>query len=195
MGSGGRYAPGMSRAALLAAALLAPGAHPASIDFGLVELGGAARRALRVSALEADASGAGFSATRTRGGVLIVFEPYELDEEARDVLRLRMPSGFVRIALRGRGVDTISPTVTVKTPHSATAGRPLTIDFAATDNDLVSTCTIKVDGHVVGRLSRPASTFRWLVPTGLRRSVRVTVIARDRAGNHASATSKAILIR
>jgi hypothetical protein len=184
----------MRRAALLAAALLVPAGPAASIDFGPVELGRAASHVLRVSALDATASGAGFSATRIRGGVLIVFEPYELDEEARGVLTLRMPSGFVRVALRGRGVDTIPPTVTVTTPHSATAGRPLTIDFAATDNDLVSTCTIKVEGQVIGRLSWPASTFRWLVPTGLRRSVRITVIAHDRAGNHASATSKAILI-
>ena len=185
----------MSRAALLAAALLAPGAHPAPIDFGLVELGAAAHRVLRVSALEAEASGAGFSAAPARGGVLIVFEPYELGEEATGVLRLRTSTGLVRIGLRGRGVDTIPPTVTVDTRRSARAGRPLTIRFAATDNDLVSTCTLSVGGRVIGRLAWPASIFRWLVPAGRRRFVRVTVVARDRAGNHGSATSRAILIR
>ena len=185
----------MSRAALLAAALIAPGAHPASIDFGLVELGDAARRVLRVSALEAEASGAGFSAAPARGRVVIVFEPYELHEEATGVLTLRTSSGLVRIGLRGRGVDTIAPSVTVSTRPSAHAGRPLTIHVAATDNDLVGTCTLSVDGHVIGRLLWPASTFRWLVPSGRRRFVRVTVVARDRAGNRASATSRAIVIR
>jgi hypothetical protein len=185
----------MSRAALLAAALLVPGAPPASINFGSVELGDAASYLLRVPALAATASGPGFSATSTHGGVLIVFEPYELDEEATGTLTLRMRSGLVRIALRGHGIDAIPPSVAVKTPHAARAGRPLTIHFAATDNDLVSTCTLKVEGHVIGRLSWPASTFRWLVPTGLRGSVRISVIAVDRAGNRASATSSAFPIR
>ena len=56
-----------SRVALLAAGLLVPAAHVASIDFGPVQLGGAASHMLRLSALEATASGAGFSATRTPG--------------------------------------------------------------------------------------------------------------------------------
>jgi hypothetical protein len=185
----------MSRAALLAAALLVPSAPPAAIDFGPVQLGGAAPHMLRVHALGAAASGAGFSATLTRGGVLIVFEPYDLDAEATGTLVLRMRSGFVRIALRGQGIDTIPPRVAVRTPQAAQAGRPLTIHFAATDNDLVSMCTLKVAGHVIGRLIWPASTFRWLVPTGFAGPVRITVIAVDRAGNLASATSRAVPIR
>ncbi len=43
---------------------------------------------LRVAALDANASGAGFSVTPTRGGVLIVFEPYELHERATGTLTL-----------------------------------------------------------------------------------------------------------
>ena len=185
----------MSRAVLLAAALLVPGAPAASIDFGPVELGGAAHRLLRVSALDVSASGAGFSATRAKGGVLIVFEPYELGEQAIGTLTLKTASGLVRIRLRGHGIDTIPPSVTVETPVTATAGRPLQIRFAASDNDLVSTCTLKVDGHTVGRLLWPASTFRWLVPAGTRGPIRITVVAVDRAGNHASATTKPVPIR
>jgi len=185
----------MSRPALLAAVLLVPAAPPASIDFGPVELGHAALRTVRVSALGATASGTGFSATRIDGGALIVFEPYELDEEATEALTLKTGSGVVRIALRGHGIDTIPPRVTIETPRVASAGRPLQIHFDATDNDLVSTCTLKVGGHVIGRLAWPASTFRWLVPTGLRGPIRITVGAADRAGNHASATTRTFPIR
>jgi hypothetical protein len=184
----------MSRAALLAAVLLPAGAPPASIDFGSVQLGDAAPHTLRVQALGAAVSGAGFSAARTPSGVLIVFEPYELDEEATGALTLRTLSGVVRVKLRGRGIDTVPPSVAVETPRAAGAGRPLTIRFAATDNDLVTTCTLEVRGRVIGRLDWPASTFRWKVPTGLRGSVRITVIADDRAGNRASATSKAFAV-
>jgi hypothetical protein len=70
----------------------------------------------------------------------------------------------------------------------------LTIHFAATDNDLVSTCTLMIKGQVIGRRAWPASTFRWLVPTGLDRRERITVVAVDRAGNRASATSRAFPI-
>ena len=185
----------MSRAALLAAVLLVPGAPAAPIDFGPVQLGGAAHRMLRVSALEASASGAGFSATRTRGGVLIVFEPYELGEQATGTLTLKTVSGLVRIRLLGHGIDTIPPRVAVETPVAATAGRRLRIRFEATDNDLVSTCMLKVDGLTVGRLLWPASSFRWLVPAGTRGPIRITVVAVDRAGNQASATTKPVPIR
>jgi hypothetical protein len=185
----------MRRAALLAAALLFPTGPAASIDFGPVELGRAASHVLRVSALDATASGAGFSATRTRGGVLIVFEPYELDEQATGTLTLKTGSGLVRIRLLGHGVDRIPPRVAVETPRGATAGHALQIRFNATDNDLVDTCTLMVGGNVIGRLSWPSSTFRWLVPTGLRRPVRITVVAVDRAGNHASATTRPVPLR
>jgi hypothetical protein len=193
--STGEYASGMSRAALLAAVLLVPSAPNASIDFGPVQLGGAAHRMLRVSALKASASGAGFSASRTKGGVLIVFEPYELGEQATGTLTLKTTSGLIRIRLRGHGIDTMPPSVTVETPVAATAGHPLLIRFEATDNDLVSTCTIKINGQTIARLLWPASTFRWLVPAGTRRPIRITVVAVDRAGNHASATTKPVPIR
>jgi hypothetical protein len=185
----------MSRAALLAAVFLLPGASAAPIDFGSVELGGAASHLLRVSALVASASGAGFSATRTRGGVLIVFEPYELGEQATGTLTLKTASGLVRIRLLGHGIDTIPPGVAVETPVAATAGRPLRIRFEATDNDLVSFCAFKVDGLTVGRLLWPASSFRWLVPAGTRGPIRITVVAVDRAGNQAAATTKPVPIR
>jgi hypothetical protein len=185
----------MSRAALLAAVLLPLGAPPASIDFGPVQLGDAAPHTLRVHALGVAVSGAGFSAARTPSGVLILFEPYELDEEATGALTLRTRSGVVRIKLRGLGIDTVPPGVEVATPRAARVGRPLTIRFAATDNDLVTTCTIKFRGHVIGRLGWPASAFRWLVPTGLRGPARITVIAVDRAGNRASATTAPFAIR
>jgi hypothetical protein len=185
----------MSRAALPAAVLLLLASPPRSIDFGSVELGGAALHRLAVPALGVSASGAGFSATRTAGGVLIVFEPYELQEVATGTLTLRMPSGFVRIALRGVGIDTIAPKVTVETPRSARAGRPLTIRFAATDNDLVRSCTLTIAGRVIARLPWPATTFRWLVPAGLGARARITVIAVDRAGNRASATSRTFPVR
>lgn len=193
--SAARATPTLVAFATLAAALVVPEPPPAAIDFGSVQLGAAAPHTLRVHALGVAASGAGFSATRTPDGVLIVFEPYELDEVATGTLTLRMRSSRVRIVLHGHGIDTVPPGVHVDTPHIAVAGRPLTIHFAATDNDLVSTCTLEVGGHVVGRLSWPASTFRWLVPTGRVGPTRVTVIAVDRAGNRASTTSGTFAIR
>ena len=185
----------MRGAAVLAAALLFPTAPPASIDFGAVQLGGAASRMLRVSALDASASGAGFSASRTEGGVLIVFEPYELAERATGTLTVKTPSGALHITLLGHGIDTIPPTVTIATPRAATAGRALQIHFNASDNDLVRTCSLVVDSKTVGRLLWPASSFRWLVPSGLRGTVRITVVAVDRAGNRASATTRPVPIR
>jgi hypothetical protein len=185
----------MSPAALLAAALLVPAGAPASIDFGAVELGGAALHRLAVPALGVSASGAGFSATRTAHGVLIVFEPYELHEEVTGTLTLRTASGPLRIALRGHGIDTIPPAVTVETPRALRAGGFMTIRFAATDNDLVRSCTLTVGGRVIARLPWPASAFRWRVPTGLGGRTHVTVIAVDRAGNRATATSQSFAVR
>jgi hypothetical protein len=184
----------MSPAALLAAALLVPAGAPASIDFGAVELGGAALHRLAVPALAVSASGAGFSATRTAHGVLIVFEPYELHEQVTGTLTLRTRSGVEHIALRGHGIDTIPPVVTVETPRAARAGHALTIRFAATDNDLVRSCTLTVAGRVIARLPWPASTFRWRVPTGLGMRTRITVVAVDRAGNRTSATSSTFAV-
>jgi hypothetical protein len=183
------------RAALLVVALVFPTAPPASIDFGAVQLGGAASRVLRVSAFDVTAAGAGFSATRTKGGVLIVFEPYELAEHATGRLMLRTASGVVHIRLLGHGIDTIAPRVAVETPRAVTAGQALQIRFSATDNDLVKTCTLMVDGNAIGRLPWPSSIFRWLVPTGLRGPIRITVVAVDRAGNRASATTRPVPIR
>jgi hypothetical protein len=185
----------MGRAALLAAVLLVPAGPPASIDFGSVQLGGAASHRLAVPALSVTASGAGFTAARTKGGVLIVFEPYELHEQAAGTLTLRTASGLVRIALHGHGIDTIAPKVSVETPRFAHAGGTLTIRFSATDNDLVRSCTLTMNGRVIARLRWPASAFRWAVPAGLGTPARITVIAVDRAGNRASATSGTFPVR
>jgi hypothetical protein len=186
----------MCRAALLAAALVVAGSPPARIGFGAVQLGHAASRTVTVHAVGVAVSGAGFSATRTPRGLLIVFEPYELDEEVTGTLTLRLRSGRrERITLSGHGIDTVPPTVEVDTPRRATAGRPLTIHFAATDNDLVSTCTLEVRGHVVATVGWPVSLIRWTVPAGLVGRVRVTIVAVDRAGNRAAASSRAFAIR
>jgi hypothetical protein len=183
----------MSRAALLAAALLVQAAPPASIDFGPVELGGASLHRLAVPALAVSATGAGFSATRVRGGVLVVFEPYELHEVATGMLVLHTASGLRRVELEGRGIDTIRPVVTIETPRGVQAGREVTLRFTASDNDLVRTCTLWVAKQVIARLPWPASTFRWRVPAGLRHA-RVTVVAVDRAGNRGSATSRTFTV-
>ena len=124
-----------------------------------------------------------------------MFEPYEIDEQATGTLTLTTGSGLVHIRLLGHGIDTIPPRVMVETPRAATAGRLLQIRFDATDNDLVKTCALEVDGRIVGRIPWPSSTFRWLVPTGLRGRIRFTVVAVDRAGNHASATTAPVPIR
>src|SRR3954468_8149032 len=189
------YARIMSRGMLLAAALLLSAAPPASIDFGPVQLGGAASRRLAVPALAVTAAGAGFSAARTRGGVLIVFEPYELHEEVVGHLTLVTRKGLVRIGLRGLGFDTIPPTVTVETPRAVRTGRTVTIRFSASDNDLVRACTLENGGRVIARLPWPASTYRWRVPRRAGAHARITVVAVDRAGNRGSATSRAFAIR
>jgi hypothetical protein len=184
----------MSPAVVLAVALLLAPPVPVAVDFGSVELGGASVQRLNVRALHASASGAGFSATATGRGVVVVFEPYELREIATGTLRLRLSSGTVRIALRGRGIDTVPPVVTVETPRTARVGRTLTIRFAASDNDLVRSCTVEVGGRVVARLTWPVSSYRWHVPSGLRGRVRITIVAVDRAGNRTVASSRAFSV-
>jgi hypothetical protein len=185
----------MSRAALLAAILLAPSAPPASIDFGSVQLGGAARHLLRVAALDANASGAGFSATRTRGGVLIVFEPYELHEKANRHAHaeneFRTGAGQTARARHRHHPTPRNSRNAIRSVCRSYAHRP----FRCDRQRLVSTCTLMVNGHVIGRLRWPASTFCWRIPTGLRGPIRITVDALDRAGNHATATTSAVQIR
>ncbi len=168
---------------------------PVSIDFGSVQLGGASVHRLAMPALHASASGAGFSATATGRGVVVVFEPYELREVAKGTLRLRLSSGTVRIALRGRGIDTIPPVVTVETPRAARVGRTLTIRFAASDNDLVRSCTVKVGGRR-GRAAAVAGFPLSLAGAARARRprARIAVVAVDRAGNRAVATSRAFAV-
>jgi hypothetical protein len=172
-----------------------PAPPPALIDFGRVQLGGAATQRVSLPALGLTASGAGFSAARTAGGILIVFEPYELREPATGSVRVRTRGGVVRIRLRGRGIDTIRPSVTVATPHGVHAGSVVTIRFEASDNDLVRACTLRVGGRVIARLRYPASAYRWRVPSGLRARERIKVVAVDRAGNRRAATSGAFAVR
>ena len=172
-----------------------PAPPPALIDFGRVQLGGAATQRVFLPALGLAASGAGFSAARTAAGILIVFEPYELREVATGSVRVRTRTGVVRIRLRGRGIDTIRPSVTVATPHAVRAGSIVTIRFEASDNDLVRACTLRVGGRVIARLRYPASAYRWRVPSGLRARERITVVAVDRAGNRREVTSGAFAVR
>ena len=179
----------MRRGMLLAAFLLVPAAPPGSIDFGPVQLGGAAHRTLAVPAGAVAVTGAGFSATAVSGGVLVVFEPYELHEQVTGTLTVQTRTGRVRVALHGHGVDTIAPTVSVATPRTVRAGERVTIHFEANDNDLVRTCELLVDGRAIARLPWPASTYRWRVPAGLGARARITVVAVDRAGNRGRATS------
>jgi hypothetical protein len=177
----------MSPGLLLAAVLLVPG-----VDFGPVQLGSAAHQRLATPGRVVSISGAGFSATAVPGGVYVVFEPYELREQVTGTLRLETPHGLVRIALRGHGVDTIPPYVSVATPRSSHG--VVTIRFTASDNDLVRTCVLFAGGRTIARLAWPVSTYRWRAPAGLRRA-RVTVVAVDRAGNRGRATSAAFAIR
>ena len=123
-----------------------------------------------------------------------MFEPYELHELATGRATLRTRTGIVRIKLRGRGIDTIRPTVSVATPRGARGGRVVTIHFDVSDNDLVRVCLLEVAGRVIARVPWPASTYRWRAPRGLGRA-RVTVVAVDRAGNRGVATSRAFAIR
>ena len=60
--------------------------------------------------------------------------------------------------------------------------------------DLVRTCTLTVAGRLIARLPWPASTFRWSVPAGLGPRARITVVAVDRAGNRAVATSRTFAV-
>lgn len=69
------------------------------------------------------------------GGVLIVFEPYELGERATGTLTLKTACGLMRIRPRGHRIDTIPRHVAVEMPTAASPGQPLQIHFAATDND------------------------------------------------------------
>jgi len=172
-----------------------PAPPPALIDFGPVQLGGAATQRVSLPALGLVAAGAGFSAARTAGGILIVFEPYELHEVVTGSVRVRTRNGVFRIRLRGHGIDTIRPTVTIATPTGVRAGSFVTIRFAASDNDLVRVCTLRIGGRVIARLRYPASTYRWRVPAGLRAHERITVVAVDRAGNRRAATSGAFTVR
>lgn len=181
---------------------------PARLDFGPVELGRAATRSITLSAAGAAplslrarvvaGPDGGFSAAFHPGGsatLVVVFEPYDLDQ-SKGTLTIETRSGSVRVALRGRGIDTISPTVTVETPRRVAAGSPVTIRFAGTDNDLVRGYVLAVAGRVIGRVAGPETTFVWRVPAGFRgRTARVTVTATDRAGNAATASSGLFAIR
>ena len=175
--------------ALLLAAALGPAAPP-PVDFGAVELGRAGVRMIAFAATAARATGAGFSATREGGRVLVVFEPYERDE-ARGTLRLRTRGRVLRVPLRGRGIDTIPPRVTAAV---VARGRVVTVRFAVTDNDLPAFCLLAAAGDAIGRVRWPATVFRWRVPAPTRGAVRITVTAIDRAGNRASTTTAAVRV-
>jgi hypothetical protein len=92
----------------------------------------------------------------------------------------------VHIPLRGHGIDTIAPTLSVATPHAPVAGRTLVVRFTAADNDLVEACTLAVEGRRVVRAPWPATSLRWRVPAAVRGAIRIVLSAVDRAGNVAS---------
>ena len=168
--------------ALLLAAAFGTVAPPPAIDFGAVQLGRAGVRTIALRADEVDVHGAGYSATRTRGGVLVVFEPYER-EVVRGSLLVRAHGHSTRVALRGRGIDTLVPRLVVT--RAALRGGTLTVGYLASDNDLVSSCVLAVGNRVVGRARWPATSVRARVPRGAR-ALRITLTAIDRAGNRAS---------
>jgi hypothetical protein len=159
-----------------------------AVDFGAVQVGSAALRTLPAPARIVSISGVGFSAARSSRGVVVVYEPYEPNEAGIGRLVVRIGSRLVHIPLRGRGIDTLRPALTVTVPPTAVAGRTLVIRFSAADNDLVAVCIVTVNGRAVARLPWPATSFRWLVPAGARGSIRISVSARDRSGNIATVT-------
>ncbi len=159
-----------------------------AVDFGTVQVGSAALRTLPAPARIVSVVGIGFSATSSSRGVVVVYEPYEPNENGTGRLVLRIGSRLVHIPLRGRGIDTLRPALTVFAPRTAVAGRALLIRFSAADNDLVAVCSVTVNGHAAARLRWPATSFRWLVPAGARGRVRIGVSARDRVGNTATVT-------
>jgi hypothetical protein len=157
-----------------------------AVDFGAVQVGSAAFRTLPSPARIVSVSGVGFSAAASKGGVLVAYEPYEPDETGTGRLVLRIGSQVVHIPLRGHGIDTIAPALSVAAPRTATAGRTVVVRFTAADNDLVAACILTVAGRRVGRVPWPATSLRWRVPAALRGAIRIVVRAVDRAGNVAS---------
>jgi hypothetical protein len=157
-----------------------------AVDFGAVQVGSAAFRTLPSAARIVSISGVGFSAAASKRGILVAYEPYEPDDRGTGRLVLRIGSRVVHIPLRGHGIDTIAPALSVTAPHTAIAGRTVVIRFTAADNDLVDACTLAVAGRKVARVPWPATNLRWRVPAALRGAVRIVIRAVDRAGNVAS---------
>ena len=157
-----------------------------AVDFGAVQVGSAALRTLPPPARVVSVSGVGFSATTSKRGVVLAYEPYEPGDTDTGRLVLRIGSRVVQIPLRGHGIDTIAPTLTVTTPHATGAGGTLVVRFTAADNDLVTACTLAVAGRRVVRARWPVTSLRWRVPATLRGAIRIVVSAVDRAGNVAS---------
>ena len=157
-----------------------------AVDFGAVQVGSAAFRTLPSPARVVSISGVGFSAAASKGGVLVAYEPYEPGDTETGRLVIRIGSRVVHIPMRGHGIDTIAPALSVTAPRAAGAGRTLVVRFTAADNDLVDACTLAVDGRRVARVSWPATSLRWRVPAALRGAIRIVVSAVDRAGNVAS---------
>jgi hypothetical protein len=91
----------MSRAALLAAVMVVPSAPSASINFGPVQLGGAARHVLQMSAIRYR-FGRRVQRDRHARRVLIVFEPYELNGQAAGTLTLKTSAGRANRTARPR---------------------------------------------------------------------------------------------
>jgi len=157
-----------------------------AVDFGAVQVGSAALRTLLSPARVVSVAGVGFSAADSSRGVVVAYEPYEPGDTDTGRLVLRIGSRVVHIPLRGHGIDTVAPTLSVTAPRAVGVGRTLVVRFTAADNDLVEACALAIDGRRVASAPWPATSLRWHVPAALRGAVRIVVSAVDRAGNVAS---------
>jgi hypothetical protein len=107
--------------------------------------------------------------------------------------------GNFTISLRARGMETTPPTVRVNSPvggEKIESGRQTIITFAGEDNDILAgfLASYSIDGGRsftdIGIAPGNVTSIVWNVPDGLKTDqALVRVVALDRSGNSASATS------
>jgi Bacterial Ig domain len=86
--------------------------------------------------------------------------------------------------------DTVPPTVSITSPTDGTIvrpRRPINITIAASDNLGVASVAVSVNGTSVCQLSTAPWVCPWTVPAGRRQSYTIQAVARDAAGNSATA--------
>jgi hypothetical protein len=118
--------------------------------------------------------------------------------------------GTSTVAVRGRGVDNVGPTISILRPRPeiseiVTAGLPLIIQFSGVDNDAVSNFTVSFstdDGatfppqNLIGRVGPSSNQIIWNVPENLNTTqARIRVVAQDRSGNTTTLISNRFTIR